>query len=352
MWFSVEGGVMSVQLRTNGKVFSNWQSIDVDRSINSISGRFTISYVDRSKNGESNWDIKCGDDCELVLDGETVISGFIDILQVDLSSENRVLTITGRDKSGDLVDSGTLLDEKAFIGSNLKDMATQVIGTFRVPVSAQGEAANRQIESASVQYNETIYEFISRVAHYQGVLCYSNRKGEIVFSDVATTVSDSISFKNKIIRITGKSDSSKLFQQYIAVTHTTSVYEGHKNVIAISPDENIKKPRFKTFIIPSGTTYENAKARADWEKAIHIARSFKANVTLLGWTNSQNEIWDVNQLVYLDADESGIKSGSYLIESIKYSLSERGKQTDLTLVLPDSYKVNPDKNDYEEGVQE
>ena len=345
---------MSVVLKTNGQIFSGWIAAEVERSINAISGRFIINFTDKWKEGQKKWNMKSGDPCSIELENEAVITGFIDSLKIDLNSNSRSLSISGRDKTGDLVDSGSLLEEKSFIGASLAEMATQAVQGFDVKVSPHSDAAKAKIESTSIQYNETVFEFISRISHNQGVLCYPDRTGGIIFSDVSTEVVDAISIKNKIIEINAKTDSSQLFHDYIVISHNGSAEEQTKTIRQVAQDIKNTTKRRKIIVVSSNTNDEGALARAKWEMSVHIARSFQASVKILGWKNSKGQLWDVNKLITLDAEEAGIVKGNYLIQSVKFILDDRkGQITQLNLVLPGAYNKAPESvRKEDEGMQQ
>ena len=346
---------MSVVLKTNGQVFSGWIAAEVERSINAIAGRFIINFTDKWQEGQHKWHMKSGDSCSIELENETVITGFIDSLKIDLTADARTLSISGRDKTGDLVDSGSLLEEKSFADVSLGDMATQAVKGFDVNVSPLSDNSKAKIKATSIQYNETVFEFISRIAHNQGVLCYPDKNGGIIFSDVSTEVIDAISLKNKIIEINAKTDSSKLFHDYIVISHNGSAQEQTKTIRKVAQDLKNTTKRRKIIVVSSNTNDAGAQARADWEKACHIARSFQASVKILGWKNSKGQLWDVNKLISLDAEAAGIVKGNYLIESVKFILDARkGQITQLNLVLPNAYNAAPEsvRKEDAEGMQQ
>ena len=116
-------------------------------------------------------------------------------------------------------------------------------------------------------------------------------------------------------------------------------------------DESITAPRIKIIALPPNTPLSGAKARAEWEKKTHIAKSFQIRVRLVGWTDTNGKLWEVNKLVTLDAIEAGVKRDNYLIETVKFSLDEtKGQTTELTLVYGDAYSPEPQTD--EDGMQE
>ena len=341
---------MTVALKTNGKIFSGWMSAEIERSLKAVSGHFAINYTDLWAGQNNAVQLHAGDACSVELDKETVITGIIDTVEADLEGNSRHLSVTGRDKTGNLVDSGTLIQQKAFKGVSLKAMAEKLAKPFGVSVSSSSDAANDLINTITFQYNETIWETINRLAHYQGVLAYPDSMGGIIFSDVNKTVVDTLDEKKNILEINAQTDASEKFQQYIVVSHSGTPDRKISTVRATATDNSVKTPRSKIIIISKNTDKNGAQARANWEMATHIAKSFHTNVTLVGWKNSAGKLWQINTQVNLNAPSCGIQ-GNFLIESTKFLFEQdRGMVSQLTLVLPDAYKPQPDRNVRDENL--
>jgi prophage tail gpP-like protein len=335
---------MTVTLKANNHVYSGWITAEVERSLNAVSGHFAINYSDKLSDQKTVWNLKAGEVCELSLDGETVISGSIDSVECDLSGDSRHLSVSGRDRTGNLVDSGTLTKQKSFKGISLKSMAEELASPFNVHVSSNSESANALINTITFQYHETIWETINRLAHYQGVLAYPDANGGIIFSDVSNDVIDTLDETKNISEINAKYDASEKFKKYIAVSHSGSPEQKITTIRAEATDNSVVLPRCKIITISKNTDKNGAQARANWEMGMHIAKSFHANVTLIGWKNSKEKLWQINTLVHVNAPSCNVV-GDFLIESTKFFLEEdRGMITQLTLVLPDAYKPQPDRN--------
>ncbi len=335
---------MSVVLKANGNIYSGWLKAEVTRSLKAVSGHFDISFYDKWKGQKTSWQLATGDECSLELDGKQLIKGMIDTFDGNINAEAFSLNVTGRDLTGNLVDSGSLTHQKSFKGQSLKQMAEDLASPFGIQISSLSTAANTPIEVFTFQYNETIWEIINRLAHYQGVLAYPDSNGGIIFSDIGTIIVDSIE-ENRTLNTGIKSDASQKFQKYIVVSHSGTPDHKVTTQRAVAVDSSVKLPRSKIIILAKKTDTAGAQARANWEMAMQVAKSFQANITVDGWKNSKGDLWQINNLVSLNAPSYNI-NGNYLIEETKFILSqEKGMVTELTLVLPDAYKPQPDRQE-------
>src|SRR5688572_22527297 len=97
-----------VKLLVNGRRYSGFKSIRVTRTIESIAGSFALEVSDRWS-AEEAWPIVEEDACRVEVEGETVIDGYVERIDVAATKDSRTLAYSGRDRAGALVDSSALL---------------------------------------------------------------------------------------------------------------------------------------------------------------------------------------------------------------------------------------------------
>ena len=67
----------TIELVVGSLRYAGWKSVRVTRSIESIAGSFALDVSDRWGDGEL-WPIAEEDVCRVLIDGETVLDGFVD----------------------------------------------------------------------------------------------------------------------------------------------------------------------------------------------------------------------------------------------------------------------------------
>ena len=86
---------------------------------------------------------------------------------------------------------------------------------------------------------------------------------------------------------------------------------------------------------------EKAARQAEWERQTRAARSATFDATVAGWLQEDGKVWDINQLVQVNADAVGI-TGELLIAAVEYSLdADTGETTKLNLKRPDAFIPDP-----------
>jgi prophage tail gpP-like protein len=103
-----------ITLTVGGLVLSRWVSTQVCRNLRDIAGSFTFQYRDSGREALAfapDLDpiprfpsVLAGQPCSVAIDGTTVLMGSIDEVDVNWEADQLSCTITGRDKTGDLVD--------------------------------------------------------------------------------------------------------------------------------------------------------------------------------------------------------------------------------------------------------
>lgn len=101
-------------LTVGGLVLSRWTSAEVSRNLRDIAGGFSFEYRDSGREALSfdpDLDpmprlpaVLAGQSCSVAIDGTVVLVGNIDEVDARWEAEQLTCTITGRDKTGDLVD--------------------------------------------------------------------------------------------------------------------------------------------------------------------------------------------------------------------------------------------------------
>ncbi len=337
-----------IELKTNSKIFGGWLSASVTRSLNAVSGSFEISYIDKWEGQNDPWQIKAGDLCSLSFDNKLLITGFVDEISASYSSDSRTLTISGRDKTGDLVDSASLIPSKNFRGVSLASMANTLAEPFGVSVSSRSAAANASIKNVSAQATETVWESISKLAKYQGVLAYPDSEGGIIFADVGSEVIASLVQGENILACSVTQNEAEKFQTYKIYITAGDEDTKHKIEVAEVKDNSVKRPRVKMISTKKNITMAEAVERIKWEMASKIAKAFSLNISVTSWLTPKNKLWEINNLVDVLSPKCGI-DGTFLIEETKFIFDENGYKTELKLVIKDAYKPQTNRKGSEVG---
>ena len=123
---------VKVELYLNGKIFSGWKTINVQRSLESMSGRFDLGIAVSPSDDVSA--LSPGSAMVLKMGSQTVITGYLDELKQQMSGTQKTINISGRDKTCDLVDCAIIHNSYQFKNQTGKQIAEAICKPFGVGV--------------------------------------------------------------------------------------------------------------------------------------------------------------------------------------------------------------------------
>ena len=346
---------MTIQVRVNGEVYENFTEATVYSSLKTISGSFTIMST---ANENDLFPIKATDSVEVIVDGVVAITGFIDSLSGSHSSSTHSITINGRDKTADVIDS-TVGSKKEYKGNlSLKKLIENVLSNSGITgikvideIGTLEQFTNSDLISAEI--GQTIFDFIDTYASKKQVLLTTDGQGNIVITRGSTVSSGATlvklksdpSLRNNILKSSINIDNSNRFNKYIVQTQSNPLFSisssnsaDETNINANSIDSEVRATRVLEFQAEETLDNEGSKKRAEWEANLRRSNSFKYTATVQGHSHS-NDIWRPNRLVTVIDEFWDISSNGLLITDVEYSYNNDGSVTKLTLVYPESYTV-------------
>ena len=333
-------------LKVNGTAYSGWKSVRVTRSIEQIAGSFSLTLSEAWAEQAQAWPIEEGDPCEISLHGEIVCTGFIDSRSLSFGPGERSISVTGRDRAGDLIDCSANLTKWEYANADVMKVATDLCQPYGVGVSKQtGLQLPHLSEKLSIDPGETVASALTTLAKKAGVMLVSDGIGGLVLARAGTLLCqvDLVQGKN-ILGGTANFDFKNRFRQYSVIggNRGTPKVNG-KNACAIKGnafDENIRFARNLIVRAEGNVTTAQARIRAQFEATVRAARGDTVTVKVQGW-KQKTKLWPINALVKIDCQALGVK-GTMLITQAVHSLDiSGGKVTELTLRSPKAFLPEP-----------
>ncbi len=366
------GDKEAVILRIGTAFFDSFESISISRDINTICATFDISFADKWRYAEEDWPLVPGAIVGVNIGANPIINGFIDKLSARAANNERNITIQGRDRTCDLVDSSATVSlQTEFKNASLKDIVENFAALFGIVVSVgQGVDIGAKFEKFTLKQGESCFEAIERAAKLRGLLVISDELGNVLITNRAGGTVDLPSNKNlisnfdftSVIKTLSQSsvaltqgenilvaessfDEKERFQSYIVKGQNrgTDQFSGLSvaQVQAIAVDQGVERFRATTIIAEGPIDLAAAQQRAAWEATVRAAKAIQLNITVQGWLRPDGALWKINELVNVDARFVGVNS-IMLITGVSFSKSkESGTLTRLTLTRADAFAPKP-----------
>ncbi|MDJ8697560.1 contractile injection system protein, VgrG/Pvc8 family [Salmonella enterica] len=343
----------NVELKVDGKIFSGWTSVTVNRSIETMAG-----YFDLGVNVQTSTDLSSlapGKPFTLSIDGQTVITGYTDGRRRQMGADSMKITIAGRDKTADLIDCAAIYKGGQWKKRTLEQIARDLCQPYGVAVRwelTDAESA-APFTSFTLDHSETVYEALGRAARARGVLITSNAVGDLVFTRADESHSDRLVLGENLLSVDFDEDYRDRFSEYTVKGHGRSNGKVGDTVDArtiasqkgTATDSAITRYRPMIILADSKIDAQSATARALREQRRRLAKSVTFEAQLDGWTRSNGQIWMPNILAEIDASKFAIQTGPLLVSKVVLTLDDReGVKTTLTLAPRDGFLVPVEKD--------
>ncbi|EAT4975926.1 baseplate protein [Salmonella enterica] len=343
----------NVELKVDGKIFSGWTSVTVNRSIETMAG-----YFDLGVNVQTSTDLSSlapGKPFTLSIDRQTVITGYTDGRRRQMGADSMKITIAGRDKTADLIDCAAIYKGGQWKKRTLEQIARDLCQPYGVVVRwelTDAESA-APFTSFTLDHSETVYEALGRAARARGVLITSNAAGDLVFTRADESHSDRLVLGENLLSVDFDEDYRDRFSEYTVKGHGRSNGKVGDTVDArtiasqkgTATDSAITRYRPMIILADSKIDAQSATARALREQRRRLAKSVTFEAQLDGWTRSNGQIWMPNILAEIDASKFAIQTGPLLVSKVVLTLDDReGVKTTLTLAPRDGFLVPVEKD--------
>lgn len=332
--------------------------MQVNASIETISGDFDLGYF-YSWEGQEALPINDGDACEVRMGDDVVLTGYVDEATEDLGSDAHDLQVTGRDKTGDLVDCSAVHKPDQWSGQKLEAIAAILCKPFGITVKVETNTG-AAFPTVKVQPGETAFAVIERLCRMRAILPISDGKGGLLLTAAGkggraySALVEGENIKH-IRRVKNQQDR---YSQYIVKGQQSGLAAiGGGNVEVISADGTVTSraaapasgkatdagiTRYRPLLVVAEgeASGQSPQTRALWEATVRAGRGLRVEVTVQGWRQGDGALWRPNQYVHVKSPTLALED-TLLIANCGYSCNESGTITTLSLARPDAFLQLP-----------
>lgn len=332
---------MTVAIRIGDRIFEGWKSARVNMGVEQLSGAFSIEGA--FDNAGTLLPIKLGDQCEVIADGEIVISGFVDKITSRYSKgQGRVIEVSGVDRTGDLT-RASATPVKEWKDVHLKEVANTLLDPFDI-VPEYYKVPGDKLPKFEIEQGETVLDALSRLCSYYGVLPFPNGKGGIIIGKAGGAGTFPVPL------VTSRFKPSNVKEARAEASdrdrHSEYILRGEPEDWIGADDQVAQTGKYKdeTFkrhcpliVVADNVAVENdLQKRAAQMARVRRAKGFTYEYKLAGWSHS-GKVWRPNYLVRVDDTELPLRD-KMLISRVDLTLSkDKGSESTVQLVPIDTY---------------
>jgi prophage tail gpP-like protein len=336
----------AISIQIDGLDYSGWTSVRLRRSMETLCGQFTMTTVDRWSLSNQDWVIYPGKFCRINIGNETLLEGYVDQVNPTISANNHTISVIGRDATADLVDCSAPDDPGTWNNVTLLQLATAMADPYGINVRSEVGLGSK-FTKFSVQAGESVFDSLQRAAQKRHVLLLTGRVGNLIITNTGSEVAfDRLVMGENVLTASGGFDYTNRFSEYVVKGQSRSVGSGWTSssvkVSGEAEDEEVTRYRQKIIKATGISSTKDAQNQAAWEANVRAGKSFKATVDVVGFRQTNGDLWEINRIVNVDIPEL-LLHGSMLLSAIEYRQSESGSTCALELTRPDAYIDAPPK---------
>ena len=324
--------------------FSRFKSFAIRRSIDDICGSFNIVISRPEDNPFKNNTV-----INIVLDGRQFMKGIIYGVRLTGDAKTDDIVISGRDITGDLIDSMVPDDAKVYkAGANIINIAQKIIDSLGLDIKVVNNTGDpiedfSEEEIISCETGQTAIDFLEQYSRKRQLFINTSVGGALEFFKAnGVNVGNRIinqkgNNNNNVIKWDTKYNTSERYGTYICKSQKESSSGSVDDFAGTAVDEESRSSRIFEFISEESSNQSECDERAEEESNVRRARSFEYEATVQAF--GDNNDWTINQLVSVD-DEFADVHGEFLIKAVEYNLDiNKGRTTAVMLTHKDAYTV-------------
>jgi prophage tail gpP-like protein len=369
---------MKTLVYLNGEKFTNWDSVVINRSIDSICGSFSMVATYNYSEGESPYELSGLVEIFALKDGGVeptsnslpnlgfgaldealltdlddsvkIMTGYIDIVDTSIGEGGLNVNISGRDITCDLIDC--TIESKTLEWKDLKiyELYEEWLSPFGLTLSNKTDKASEKVV-ANPKPDQKVGDAMVEISKTEGFLIVTDEDGKIVLENKDQgSIPSPITLGINVLAASYKGDYTKRYSKVTVLDNSDQspdvnnniarmLTSGASNAVESDPVTDSSTKRYRPItVMGSGNLKEpGVTAEAKWRMAMSVASTFTLTVKLQGWLTNAKEVWKVNRDVYCSLRKLNIPSGRMLIKNITFESGSQGTYTNMDLVFPDAY---------------
>lgn len=331
-----------VELAVGGKLYAGWTGVLVTRSLDAMSGSFTLTLSSKDDAAGAMLVVEADDRCQLKIGGEVVIDGWVDAVSPAIDATQHSIQIEGRDKTGDLADCSAIHKPGSWSNVKLEQIASDIAKPFGVTVTAQA-STGAAIRKFAIQPGETVGAAIDRLLRFRGLIAIASATGDLVITtpDAGAPVA-TLEMGVNILSAQGRQDHRERFSDYIVKGQASG--DDARNGKTVSQikgeakDGGVRRYRSLLLMAEDQSDGASAQVRAKFEAGVRAGRSRGADIDVLGWRVSPGgALWKPNSRVRVKCPQAKIADEVMLIAAVKFQKSDAGTIASLSVAPPEAW---------------
>ncbi len=324
-------------IRTGGKTLGGWTEVRVTRGVERLPSDFEITLTEKYPGQAAQAIVEPGATCEVMLSGDKILTGFIDRYMPGYDRGNHTVRIIGRSTTEDIVDCS--VDTDALGGweihtGTVRQAVERLIKPYNVTLKMpDGDADIPTGSFFSVYPGYPCYALIEEMARAVAMIVWDDADGNLIISKGGTAgrAGSALVEGINVEAASGLYGMDQRFSRYLVAMQQANNITGHLDAWGEAKDVGVKRNRLKVILPEAPFTIQFAQLRADWERAWRFGHSRRAALTVTGWRDGNDKLWQPNSMVSCQLPRLKIAEDR-VISEVTWYRGERGTLSYLTVM--------------------
>lgn len=325
-----------VTITAGGGSYTGFLSVNVKAAFNEAARSFDFEVAAELGASVTNQIFAIGTPITILLSGDLVLTGHVEGREPEISKDRASISVSGRSKSGDLVDGAGEHDTGQFEDKDPLEIGQEISKEYGAKWETDQQL--KKIEQYQLQPGETCFRCVEKMVRDQGMTITGTAEGNAKITKAGSKrMSGGIIEGQNMLSGRGHHNGKNRYSK-IVVRGQRPFGHGDDNLeIEVQlEDGSVKRHRSVIIVQDDDTTKERAQDRAKNRKNRQKGDALKATVSVQGFRDDGGQLWEPGAMVWTESPFLDIAQ-DMLIESVNYRQSEAGSISTLQLVDPSTY---------------
>jgi len=372
-----------IEVTINGTLFEGWTGAEVTLDLKEFAAKFMLYCRDDEASsdalvhahGSKNKRLKRGAAVSIKVDGVIVLNGWLEKRSSNIESQFADITVEGRCKLGDLVDTTALVDDTPAEMHNVKleDAVKRIVKPYGLGVRSEVDTGD-PFARYSIDLDESPFTAIEKGARQRQARVLSDGVGDVVITrtgeekaagsiflpgnvlKASIDESDQGRYSKTVVRGTSERAGKKRGQAKLDTTaepllpedrsasdgSATNAERAGTAATGIAEDDEINRYRPKVYLARTKADHDAAKAEAEWRR--NTARGASEEITYFMKGHSvEGELWRPNTIVAVSDAFNDVNRDMLIAKVAFIQNGDDGAITSLGVTSPDAFQKGDPK---------
>lgn len=329
-------GIEVITISAGGGNYSAFLSVQVSAAFNEAARSFELEVAAELGASATNAIFTVGTEVTIHANGDLLLTGHVDSREPTFAAKRAQISVSGRSKSGDLVDGSAEHETGQFEKKDPLEIGQEVSSEYGAKWETDQQL--EKVEQYQLTQGETCFRCVEKLARQQGMTITGTPEGNAKITKAGKDrMSGGLIEGQNIFSGTAHHNGANRHSK-IVVRGQRPFGHGDENIEieAKLEDGSVKRHRTIIIIQDEDTTKDRAEKRAKNRKNRAKGNALKATISTQGFRDEGGQLWKPGALVWTQSPFLDI-SQDMLIEKVVYKQDDGGSIATLSLVDPAAY---------------